>query len=905
MNFWWSKLVVFGVAISANFDLLANKPNWGQVCSDIDFETGVQQCRLSADPRRCLSAFIDTSLTDNTSVSAATRADFLNDLDAGEMTGRQAAKLWASHNHCPAYDHGTGQLNLWFDSRDGGALDLGQIPAGKAQVRVALAADFDVDWLLSAGSTLLIHKTAGLINAAEPVSAEYQGMRMDYSGHAGTGSQPGHEFIHLTGLTPAALNLQIHSQQSGPVTVDYSWGIDPSLGTLKIEDRAMFNDLSSRIDSPGAMGIREVKFMVMNIDTPRPSLYFINGNHVPLHIDFVYDVLGWYPDLSFDEAYQRFNSTTYFLDNRQHLAGSVLAHDSFVDSTTGQQGLFSLQMWPTDPVAAPLIVRSYQLIAAHMPLLANRLHYFPAGNTQQQIYAQNEAYFDANQVRTIDSESLFGNLAYAAMNLGEGYGTLKVVGEGDSAPAVSDVVIFTFIPNDLNHVAGIITDTPQTPLSHINLIARQNNTPNAFIQAAANHPDIAPLIGQLVHYQVTADGFVVEPASQAEADAWLDQVRPSEPLIPLSDLSVTEPARLDTLRHEDWISFGVKAANVAELAHVLEPGTFPVGYAIPFTVYDEFMQLNRCQGLEDDGFTPDGKYRQLCEDPNDPAGKTLYQQIQAIMAAQDFIDDPQVRAERLDDFRQDVRKAEVPETMANTLETIRLFWDPDGVFTHSIRLRSSTNNEDLEGFNGAGLYESNTHKIDEGMLAESVKKVWASLWTARAFEERRFYRIDHFKTYMGVLAHLNYGDEQVNGVAVTKNIYDRNWEGYYVNAQYGEISVTNPEPIETSDGLVGAIPDEFLLARLVASDTDFAWVQQYIRHSNVETVYGQPVPTENVLTDDEVTELRHAMQRIQAHFKAVYGGDADFAMDIEFKITATDDGSRGHLEIKQARPWVD
>ena len=63
--------------------------------------------------------------------------------------------------------------------------------------------------------------------------------------------------------------------------------------------------------------------------------------------------------------------------------------------------------------------------------------------------------------------------------------------------------------------------------------------------------------------------------------------------------------------------------------------------------------------------------------------------------------------------------------------------------------------------------------------------------------------------------------------------------------------------------------------------------------------------TENVLTDAEVTELRIAMQKIQTHFKAIYAGNTDFAMDIEFKITRTEDGSRGHLEIKQARPWVD
>ena len=70
-----------------------------------------------------------------------------------------------------------------------------------------------------------------------------------------------------------------------------------------------------------------------------------------------------------------------------------------------------------------------------------------------------------------------------------------------------------------------------------------------------------------------------------------------------------------------------------------------------------------------------------------------------------------------------------------------------------LRCRSSTNNEDLPGFSGAGLYDSFTHRPDEGHLSESIKQVYASLWNYRAFEAREFYRIDHFTTAMGVLVH--------------------------------------------------------------------------------------------------------------------------------------------------------
>ena len=158
---------------------------------------------------------------------------------------------------------------------------------------------------------------------------------------------------------------------------------------------------------------------------------------------------------------------------------------------------------------------------------------------------------------------------------------------------------------------------------------------------------------------------------------------------------------------------------------------------------------------------------------------------------------------------------------------------------------------------------------------------------------------------MGVLIHPNYGNEQVNGVAISKNIYNPGWEGFYINAQYGELSITNPEPIETDAGIINPVPDEFLISRLAASVSGLTWETQFIRHSNVEQVYGAPVMTENVLTEGEIDELRDNLHLIHAHFKKLYHGDDNFAMDIEFKITETDDGSRGSLAIKQARPWVD
>ncbi|MBT7436375.1 MAG: hypothetical protein HN791_09965 [Gammaproteobacteria bacterium] len=122
------------------------------------------------------------------------------------------------------------------------------------------------------------------------------------------------------------------------------------------------------------------------------------------------------------------------------------------------------------------------------------------------------------------------------------------------------------------------------------------------------------------------------------------------------------------------------------------------------------------------------------------------------------------------------------------------------------------------------------------------------------------------------------------------------------NAQYGEISISNPEPIEPECGLINPIPDEFIINRLAASIRGYIWETQFISHSNIDTIYDTPAPVGNMLSENEY--LRDNLRIIHQHFKNIYQGDNNFAIDIEFKITETDDDGRGELTVKQARPRV-
>ena len=204
---------------------------------------------------------------------------------------------------------------------------------------------------------------------------------------------------------------------------------------------------------------------------------------------------------------------------------------------------------------------------------------------------------------------------------------------------------------------------------------------------------------------------------------------------------------------------------------------------------------------------------------------------------------------------------------------------PEG---QSLRYRSSTNNEDLPGFSGAGLYDSKTQdpeETEEDGIDKSIKGVWASLWNFRAFTEREFHRIDHAAAAMGVLVHPNYSDELANGVAVSFDPFGRRDGSYYVNTQLGEDLVTNPE--------AHSVPEEMLL------HADGAYTV---------TARSNQVPAGQLLMSDaQLGQLRRHLDAIHDEFEELYGigSGEEFAMEIEFKIT-----SDNVLSIKQARPWV-
>ncbi len=606
-------------------------------------------------------------------------------------------------------------------------------------------------------------------------------------------------------------------------------------GVASIADHSMFHTLSYKgeevmVDTFLA-GLEFVKFTLDKPGAENQQLYFINTKNIRAHPMFA--PIAGIP-IGRGDAQMR----------------GVLIYRPMLKSPSGQPGLYTFEFEPNDEYSHKMIEICLNTLVGKFPPLAGNVGYYPRGMRAEAKVKEEKALYKKSGIPVyLDADLNNSDVGFLPLNPGKTFGRLRFM-DSNEFPNSRDVVLCRTLPNEMPRVAGIITAVRQTPLSHVNLRAVQDHVPNAFIIGSAENEAITKFIGKYVSYKVTADGYEIREATLDEVDAHFDTLRPAVSQVPPRDLTETAIRPLAEIKFEQSISFGVKAANMATLREIgLPEGTVPDGFAIPFAFYDEFMKSN--------GF---------------------YDYARELLANPEFQRDRAKQETELRKFQKLIKQGKMPDSMMAALDKLHKSF-PAGT---SLRCRSSTNNEDLPGFSGAGLYDSFTHKVDEGHLSKTVMQVYASLWNFRAFEEREFYRVDHFAAVMGVLVHPNFESEIANGVAVTSDILYQTEGNYYVNTQVGEDLVTNPNESST--------PEEILLDWWKSDTPQVMQTSSLLSH-------GKPL-----LSAEQLEQLRDHLGRIHVKFAKLYGktlDDKSYAMEIEFKISK--DGS---LVIKQARPWV-
>lgn len=621
---------------------------------------------------------------------------------------------------------------------------------------------------------------------------------------------------------------------------------------------ADFLALASRPIDASIPGARSTKTVIDRYDGN--ALYFQNSVKYPIHWEFTRQHLSG-RGKPIVGSLSQFNEVEYTSPDRRFVLGAVSYYE-------GPQA-WVYEIAPYDTASASMISNAYATIAASA-FFGGELWFHPTSEA-----VATAAQELAGSVPVMTTEELFRSIDYQPLNLGTSYGKLRVLTvERLDVEYVNfqDIVVLDRVPNDISVVMGIITAAYQTPLAHINVLSQNRGTPNMALRNAPERFEIRSLDGQWVRLEVGAFDYSIVETTRAQADAWWETHRPSVVQVPDLDLSVTDltdmadlldPAlELRQSLRRSIPAFGGKASHYAALAQIPDVPS-PKAFAVPVAYYRQFMEENGFDALVD-----------------------------AMLEDQAFRDDPAVRNARLHELREAMKVAPVDAAFEEML-MLKLQTDYPG---QRMRFRSSTNAEDLEGFTGAGLYTSKSgDPLDPTRpVLDAVRKVWASIWFFRAFEERRYRGIDHRRVGMALLVHHSFPDEEANGVALTANPYDTSGlePGFYVNVQVGETSVVQPNP--------GIKTDQFIYQYDLPGQPII-----FQSHSNLVR-QGQ-----TVLTRAQTHELGTALKAIHLFFARAYGPSPDhperwYAMDVEFKFDDLkrpgEPAGEPTLWVKQARP---
>jgi len=479
------------------------------------------------------------------------------------------------------------------------------------------------------------------------------------------------------------------------------------------------------------------RFTKLLVDVRSERVWYIDTNVYRLHTDFVFEQL--YKKPQTPSALREFNRN-YGADKPEFLM-CYLTHHLGAD-------VWTFAFWEGDEARPRHIEMAFKRLKE--TFYAGAKVRFRPDSTAQEAIAKKVI-----GVPVILNDALYKAAEYQAFNVGEAVGTLRVVSPGDEEDSLSfkrdEIVLLAGALPDITPVAGIVSEAFSTPLSHVNLRAKAWGIPNVGLKRArALHGALA---GKVVFLKATDKGLELRLATDAEANAARtkrEQARKVQ--MPKANLTERKLKRITELHATDVEAYGAKSANLGEIVSThLDNLYVPVGFAIPIAHYAEHMKTT---GLE--------------------------ARLHALLGDARFKSDAAVRKAELDKIRAAIVAAPLAPALGQAIREAWRAIGGGGVF-----VRSSTNAEDLPGFNGAGLYDTVPNVVDERGLGEAVKAVWASVWNLRAWEERDFFGIDHTGVYAAVLVQRSVPGDAA-GVLVTVHPWDpSDTSTYTINAKSG------------------------------------------------------------------------------------------------------------------------
>ncbi|PRQ08207.1 PEP/pyruvate-binding domain-containing protein [Enhygromyxa salina] len=549
--------------------------------------------------------------------------------------------------------------------------------------------------------------------------------------------------------------------------------------------------------------------------------------------------------------------------------------------------LWGFELEYSDAVDRPALELFFATLRGSLPAeIADNLRYIARSPSQEQLVAQLQSRDHplAKQLTSYAELAIPGEIEVYNPGLIAGrlrklpsdpQQAAKVLTEGNAGV----IWMMGSVPDELPAAAGLLTAVPQTPLAHVNLLARNRGIPNAYIGGLLEdaHLDQLSRVHAPVVLLAQPDGeLTLEPITEADYARWRGLARQRQPTLSRVDPS-TLPYALDLDREvasrvpELRGIIGGKAAGFVVLRAA--GATMPDRpLAITTRAYAEHLAPLRpliADVLGDPGFTNDPRVRYLLLEGREAFDQRFASDADQTWAKQLAAAHPPNKAKRdaianllvRDGIKRAIRDQPLSADVHAELEAALRAHFGSFAANQGLRFRSSSTVEDVEGFSGAGLYDSNTGflqadaQADESdrkkTVAWAMQKTWASYWSWEAFEERELAGIDHLAGDMAVLVHARFEDhlELSNGVLTFTLDLSADRGGAQqaapgprasmeVDVQRGALSVTNPPPEH-----VGELPE---VDRVVWRGAD--------QHPQIERVQRAGKPSEVSASDAYVLD---------------------------------------------------
>jgi rifampicin phosphotransferase len=493
----------------------------------------------------------------------------------------------------------------------------------------------------------------------------------------------------------------------------------------ELQNRAEF-DRVARVYDPGTvLEMPHVLFLVDMQDGNRVD--FIHSRQYIFHEDYI---RARYAGQKFSRAQI---NTNYEQTDRRFMLGTLSWQNS-------------LQKWTYELWAGDVAT------ASHIQLLQRQLstHFFAPVSFKANSTAQ-ERVGVASAVPLVTQAQVIGELKFVPLNQGKAVGRLRLAQTDEQISRLQpqDIAVLAELPLALPPIAGVVSASPSTVLSHVNVLAKSWNIPNAFVY---NAPELLKALdGRWVRLQVTRTGYVLEAASQPNS---VKSAKVNNRALVSINTSRQQVMPLQNMRRKDNAHCGAKAANLGSIQAAISAGkvtdtsAVPDGFCIPFAHYVAFM-----------------------------AQPAVRQSITQTLAMQDKV----LRQQTLAQLQTSLLDAPVSaQHSAQWLQAWREQLQSAPVFA-----RSSSNAEDLPGFSGAGMFSTVPNVTEEAALVSAVKQVWLSTLNWEALQALQSNGFKHSKIAMSVFVQKAVA-AQSSGVMVTRDPFEKKYgNASYISAKRG------------------------------------------------------------------------------------------------------------------------